>query len=162
MAPCCHHPALEPDRARPAGVQLASMIDETTEFGARAARHLREDLVVWLTTVTGAGAPLPSPVWFLWDGGTTVLIYSLPGARVRNIEANPRVTFNFDGDGRGGDIVVLAGAAATDEDAPPAPDNPAYLEKYASEITRLGMTPEAFGARYSVPVRVALAGLRGH
>lgn len=138
------------------------MIDESTDFGARAARHLREDVVVWLTTVTGAGAPLPSPVWFLWDGGTTVLMYSLPGARVRNIEANPRVTFNFDGDGRGGDIVVLSGTAATEEDAPAVATNPAYLQKYASQITRLGMTPETFGARYSVPVRVTLTGVRGH
>ena len=138
------------------------MIDESTDFGARAARHLREDVVVWLTTVTGAGAPLPSPVWFLWDGGTTVLMYSLPGARVRNIEANPRVTFNFDGDGRGGDIVVLSGTAATEEDAPAVAANPAYLQKYASQITRLGMTPETFGARYSVPVRVTLTGVRGH
>jgi hypothetical protein len=35
------------------------VIDEGTEFGARVARHLREDPVVWLTTVTPAGAPLP-------------------------------------------------------------------------------------------------------
>ena len=44
------------------------VIDEGTEFGARVARHLREDVVVWLTTVTPSGAPLPAPVWFIWDG----------------------------------------------------------------------------------------------
>jgi hypothetical protein len=33
------------------------MIEETTEFGARVARHLREETVVWLTTVTPSGAP---------------------------------------------------------------------------------------------------------
>ena len=26
-------------------------IDTSTDFGARAARHLEDDLVVWLTTV---------------------------------------------------------------------------------------------------------------
>ena len=83
-----------------------SVIDEGTELGARTARHLREEVVVWLTTVTAAGAPLPRPVWFLWDGADVVSVYSLPGARVRNIERNPRVTLNFGGDGRGGDIVV--------------------------------------------------------
>jgi hypothetical protein len=41
------------------------MIDEGTEFGARAARHLRDDRIVWLTTVIPAGVPLPSPMWFL-------------------------------------------------------------------------------------------------
>jgi hypothetical protein len=45
------------------------MIDESCEFGARVARHLREEIVVWLTTVTPSGAPLPRPVGFVWDGG---------------------------------------------------------------------------------------------
>jgi hypothetical protein len=49
------------------------------------------------------------PVWFVWDGADSVTMYSQLGARVRNIEANPRVTLNFGGDGRGGDIVVLSG-----------------------------------------------------
>ena len=72
------------------------------------ARHLREDVVVWMTTVTPAGAPLPMPVWFHWDGGEHVVMYSQRGARIRNLEANPRVTLNFAGDGGGGDIVVLS------------------------------------------------------
>jgi PPOX class probable F420-dependent enzyme len=61
------------------------------------ARHLREEVVVWMTTVTPAGAPLPMPVWFHWDGGEHVVMYSQRGARIRNIEANPRVTLNFAG-----------------------------------------------------------------
>ena len=48
------------------------MIDESSEFGARVARHLREELAVWLTTVTPSGAPLPRPVGFVWDGGEKV------------------------------------------------------------------------------------------
>ena len=86
-----------------------AMIDESTEFGARVARHLREEIVVWMTTVAPDGSPLPMPVWFHWDGGENVLMYSQRGARVRNIEANPHVTLNFAGDGDGGDIVVLSG-----------------------------------------------------
>ena len=35
------------------------MIDESTDLGALVARHLREDRVAWLTTVTPGGAPLP-------------------------------------------------------------------------------------------------------
>lgn len=58
-----------------------AMIDEGTEFGARVARRLREEIVVWLTTVTPASAPLPRPVGFLWDGGEVVSMYSQPGAR---------------------------------------------------------------------------------
>lgn len=82
------------------------MIDETSEFGRRVARHLREEHVVWLTTVTPSGAPLPRPVGFLWDGEQTVSVYSQAGARIRNLTANPKVTLSFGGDGQGGDMPV--------------------------------------------------------
>ncbi len=138
------------------------MIDEGGDFGARAARHLREEIVVWLTTVSPRGAPLPMPVWFIWDGAESVRVYSQPGARVRNIEANPHVALNFSGDGRGGDIVVLSGEAATGGGAPSAAENPDYLAKYDEHIARIGMTPESFAEHYSVPVSIRLERLRGH
>src|SRR6202012_2915343 len=98
------------------------MIDESTEFGERVARHLREEPVVWLTTVTPSGAPLPRPVGFWWDGGENVSVYSQPGARIRNIARNPKVTLNFRGDGSGGGILALSGTgegiqAGTDRSA---------------------------------------------
>jgi PPOX class probable F420-dependent enzyme len=142
-------------------VCAARVIDEGTELGARAARRLREASVVWLTTVTPSGAPLPRPVGFLWDGGDGVSVYSQPGARVRNIAANPRVALHFDGDGRGGDIVVLSGTAAVDPAAPPADANPAHLAKYAGQIERFGMTPAAYAARFSVALRIRLVRLAG-
>ena len=138
------------------------MIDESTEFGTRAARRLREEIVVWLTTVTPSGSPLPMPVWFLWDGNESVVMYSMAGARVRNIEANPRVSLNFAGDGGGDDIVVLLGQAAVDRDAPPADQAGDYLAKYNEHIDRIGMTREAFAQRYEVPVRIRLTSLKGH
>jgi PPOX class probable F420-dependent enzyme len=138
------------------------VIDEGTDFGAVAARHLREEVVVWLTSVTPAGAPLPNPVWFLWDGDETVTMYSMPGARVRNVEANPHVALNFAGDGRGGDIVVLSGRATVDPAAPPVTAAADYLAKYEPQIARIGMTPETFAERYSVPLRIELTRLRGH
>jgi PPOX class probable F420-dependent enzyme len=137
------------------------VFDEGTEFGARVARRLREEQVVWLTTVTPAGAPLPRPVGFLWDGGDRVSVYSQPGARVRNIAANPQVTLNFDGDGRGGDVVVLAGTAQLDRSAPAADAFPAWLEKYAGQIAGFGMTPAAYAARFSVPIRILLTRVDG-
>lgn len=138
------------------------MVDQSTELGARAAGHLRDEIVVWLTTVTPSGAPLPSPVWFLWDSADSVLMYSMPGARVRNLESNPRVTLNFAGDGLGGDIVVFSGTAGPAPELPAADANPGYLAKYAARIERIGMTPETFAERYSVPVRIELGRLRGH
>jgi PPOX class probable F420-dependent enzyme len=138
------------------------VIDEGTEFGARVARHLREEVVVWMTTVTPAAAPVPRPVWFIWDGGESVVMYSQPKARIRNLESNPRMTLHFDGDGDGDDIVVLSGAATVDPDLPGAGDDPAYLAKYDEDIARLGMTPDTFAREYSVPVRIRLTNLQGH
>jgi len=138
------------------------VIDESTEFGARAARHLRDEIVVWLTTVTPRGAPLPMPVWFVWDGADSVAVYSQHSARVRNIEANPHVSLSFSGDGRGGDIVVISGDAEIDRNAPPAAQASDYLAKYADQIARIEMTPETFAERYSVPLRIRLGRLRGH
>jgi PPOX class probable F420-dependent enzyme len=142
-------------------MRVAVVIDEGTEFGARVARRLREEQVVWLTTVTRAGAPLPRPVGFLWGGGGFVSVYSRPGARVRNIAMTPRVTLNFDGDGRGGGIVVLSGLAAVDEQAPPADANPGHLAKYAAQIAEFGMTPASYAARFSVPIRIRLTRVDG-
>ena len=138
------------------------MIDQDTEFGARAARRLRDEVVIWMTTVTPYGSPLPRPVWFLWDGDESAVMYSPPSPRVRNVESNPRVTLNFDGDGDGGDIIVFSGTAAVDPELPPADQSPEYLEKYRKHIGRIGMTPETFAAAYSVPVRIRFTGLDGH
>jgi PPOX class probable F420-dependent enzyme len=137
------------------------VFDDTSDFGARAAQHLREEIVVWLTTVSPRGAPLPMPVWFIWDGDESVSVYSQPGARVRNLESNPHVSLNFSGDGRGGDIVVLSGTATLDRDARADADE-AYVTKYADHIARIGHTPESFADNYSVPVRIRLERLRGH
>jgi PPOX class probable F420-dependent enzyme len=135
-------------------------IDESTDFGARVAAHLRDDLAIWMTTVTPRGSPLPSPVWFHWDGADSVIMFSQPGARQRNIEANPRVSLNFAGNGRGGDIVVLSGRATIED---PSPERVgAYVEKYAEHIARIGLDPDTFRARYSVSVRIELTRLRGH
>jgi len=138
------------------------VVDGSTEFGARAARHLTDEIVVWLTTVSPRGAPLPMPVWFLWDGEDYVVVYSQPGARVRNLESNPHVTLNFAGDGGGGDIVVLSGTATADPALPPANEDADYVTKYRDQIARIGLTPETFALRYEIPVRIQLTRVRGH
>ena len=139
------------------------MIDESTGFGARAAAHLRDDPVVWLTSVNERGAPLPTPVWFFWDGDQIVHIHSRADARrVEHVRANPRVSLNFGGDGQGGDIVVLSGRAHIVDGPPPRDRHEAYMAKYRSHIERLGMTPDGFLAEYPVMLEVELTRLRGH
>lgn len=137
-------------------------IDTSTDFGARVACRLENESIGWLVTVDADQMPQPSPIWFLWDG-ETFLIYSQPDTpKLRNIAHNPRVALHLDGDGQGGDIVILTGEARLDLDAPPATANAAYLSKYATAIERIGMTPESFAETYSAALRMTPAKLRGH
>jgi PPOX class probable F420-dependent enzyme len=137
------------------------VLDGTTEFGTRAERRLREDLIAWLTTVAADGTPRPVPVWFLWDGADSVLVYSKPDKpKLRNIERNPRVSLNLDGNGIGGDVVVLLGDARVSDD-PPAHEVPEYVVKYAGRIAANAWTPESFAADYSVPLRIDVSRVQG-
>jgi PPOX class probable F420-dependent enzyme len=131
-----------------------AVIDASTEAGARAAKRLEGERIIWLTTVRADGTPQSSPVWFVWDG-TEFLIYSQPGRpKLRNIEGNPRVALNLNSDEGGDDIVTVSGAARIDLGAPPVKDNPRYVEKYAESLGRFGWSPESMSADYSVPVRI--------
>jgi PPOX class probable F420-dependent enzyme len=137
-------------------------IDTSSEFGGRAARRLKDELIYWLVTTGADGTPQPSPVWALWDG-ETFLIYSKPDTpKLRNVRSRPRVALHLDGDGHGGDIVIVTGDARIEPEAPPADRVPAYVEKYREGVRRIGMTPESFARAYSVAVRVTPRQLRGH
>ena len=137
-------------------------IDTGTDFGARAARHLQDDLVVWLVTVGADGTPQASPVWFLWDGDTALIYSQSPAPKLRNIERHPRVSLHFNCTPSGGDVVVLSGDASIDTSAAPANENPTYVDKYADGIRGIGMTPDTFAQSFSVPIRVRPTSLRGH
>ncbi len=88
------------------------------ELTEQVQRHLSDEAVAWLTTVTPSGRPAPRPVWFLWDGNG-IAVYSQPGAaKLRHIEANNRVSLHFGENASGGDVVVISGRARRVPDAP--------------------------------------------
>ncbi len=137
------------------------MPPENTPFGERVARRLKEEPIIWMTTVGADGTPQPNPVWFLWDG-ESFLIYSLPdAARLPHIKRNPNVSLNLDGNGKGGDIIVIAGEARITTDDPSADMNPIYVEKYKDFIQRSFKTPENFASKYNVTLRVTPRKVRG-
>ncbi|MEN9934498.1 MAG: hypothetical protein RLZZ387_1077 [Chloroflexota bacterium] len=137
------------------------MLDMSTEFGAKVARRLREEVGIWLVTVSEDGTPQPNPVWFLWDG-EEVLFYSQPDkVKLRHIERRPRVALHLEGGELSEEVAVLAGDARVVAGEPAADATPAYLEKYRTHIERLGMTAEEFARSYSVAVRIRPAKVRG-
>ena len=138
------------------------MIDLTTGFGRAVERHLKEEYVIWLTTVDSHLTPQPRPVWFLWENNS-ILIFSKPEAyKVRHIQKHPRVALHFNTDEYGDQhVIVLTGEAVIDTNSPPAAQVPAYLDKYGAGIADLKMTPESFSAEYSSPIRITPSELRG-
>jgi PPOX class probable F420-dependent enzyme len=137
--------------------------DQTTEFGARVHRRLREEAVAWLTLVDPRGTPQPAPIWFVWDGATALVYSDRRAKRLTHLRENPRVSLSFDSDGHGGDIVVLTGDVVEDPDAPQPQDNPPYLEKYGARIAAASWrTPEVFAETFGVPLRFTPARVRGH
>ena len=136
-----------------------SSISPDDPRGIGVIERLRSDRIGWLTTVAPDGTPQTSPIWFLWHEND-ILIYSLNSARARNIADHPRVSLHLDGNGLGGDIVVIEGTASIDQNAPSSADNPEYLAKYESVMAGNGWSPEWFAERYSVPVRIAVTKYR--
>ena len=141
---------------------MAITIDPQTAFGARVAQRLAAERILWLVAVDPQVMPQPVPVWFYWDG-QTFLIYSQPNtAKLRNIANNPQVALHMDGDGQGGDIVVVLGEAHLAPDTPAPHKVAEYATKYTAGFTRIGMTAETFSQVFSVALRVTPHKLRGH
>jgi len=133
-----------------------------TEFGARVRRRLREEQVIWITTVGRDGTPQPNPVSFLLQDDDSILTYNMINAnRLSHVVDRPRVALHFDGDGAGGDIVVFTGTASLPDGTPPPHENPAYLAKYGDSLLKTSSSVEEFGKKFPVPLRIEITRTRG-
>ena len=138
------------------------MIDLSSNFGRAVQQHLREQHVIWLTTVDSHGTPQPRPVWFIYQDDSFLVFSQAKAYKVGHIKANPRVALNLNTDETGDQhVVVFTGQALVDADCPAAHEVPAYFEKYKDGIAGLDMTPEEFSREYSVAIRIRPAEVRG-
>jgi PPOX class probable F420-dependent enzyme len=120
-------------------------------------KRLREDPLVWLTTVGRDGTPQPNPVWVLWDG-ETVLVYNTASARrLRHVRRRPEVALHFDRDGAGA-VAVVTGRAWIAEGEPPAHEAPAFMAKYGGLMV---MDPERWALTFPVALRIRPMAARG-
>src|SRR5919106_5756809 len=110
------------------------MFDLTSRFGRHVNRRLRQEKIIWLTTVDSHDTPQPRPVWFHWDGKTILIFSEKDKAKLRHISHNARVALNFNTDKDGGDVAVVVGDAKILNE-PVAPNRvKAYLRKYGKGI----------------------------
>jgi PPOX class probable F420-dependent enzyme len=136
------------------------MIDESTALGALILERLRQERVIWMTTVD-RGAPQPAPVWFLYERGRKserIIVYSKTDARrIANIIAGGKVALNFNCTPSGGEVHVIRASARIAPEIPQASESEAYLARYRASIEgdqAWGGTLEGFVAQYSVPIEI--------
>ena len=110
----------------------------------QALERLRSARVGRLSTVTPEGRPHVVPFVFalVRDAGSTRAYWAVDDKpkrstliqRLRNLEANPRVSFHLPDNGNGQDIVTIEGTARVDPDLPPPGENADYMAKYGEWI----------------------------
>jgi PPOX class probable F420-dependent enzyme len=147
-------------------VTADALPDPTTSFGQRVRARLQSDEVIWIVTVGADGRPQPNPVGFCRDGdadSAEFVIYSRPDAhRLGHLRDRPdQVSFHFDSDGHGQDVVVLHGRVVIDDDHPAIKDWPPYLEKYGAAVERAFGSIEKFSASYPLALRITITSVRG-
>lgn len=138
------------------------MIDLTSNFGRAVQQHLKDQYVIWLTTVDAHLTPQPRPVWFVYQDDSFLIFSQAKAHKVTHIKTNPKVALHFNTDETGDKhVIVFTGEAFLDADCPPAHEVPAYFEKYKDDIAGLDMTPDGFSREYSVAIRIRPAEVRG-
>jgi PPOX class probable F420-dependent enzyme len=113
---------------------------------------LRDDPVVWLSSVQHDGRPHLVPVWFHWDGDR-ILAFSKPRARkIENLRERPAVMLAVGTPGPDFEVELIEATAEL-------PDEPAerlipagFGAKYRELLTRAGLSVQRFAEVYSQPI----------
>ena len=132
---------------------MVEVFGSIAEAGAWLSDALAEDLQGWLTTVDPDGTPHPTTVWFYRDG-ESIVVYSEPGKpKLRNIAANPRVSFHLNSDRYGERWAVMTGKAELLFSPTPLDAVPAYMQKYAEAFGHWDLDVPAITDAYDVAIR---------
>jgi len=121
---------------------------------ASISRALRRQQVIWLSSIRPDRRPHVLPVWFVWDGGS-ILLFSKPHAqKVRNLERDPAVMVAIGQPGLDFDVELVEGIGELE--AVPTRDlmPESFVSKYCALMARGGITPDAYAAVYSQPIRI--------
>src|SRR5262245_38446400 len=138
------------------------MMDKQAKLESKAKKFVKQEYVIWLTTVGFNLAPQPRPVWFIWDKDSFLIFSQTHAHKLKHIKEHPNVSLHFNADKTADeDVIVYVGKAQIDTSFPPAHKVPAYLKKYKAGIEALGAKPEQFSQEYSVAIRVKPTSLRG-
>ena len=130
-----------------------SLFDTSKPAHVHALERLQSDIIIWLGTVRPDGRPHLVPVWFLWDG-QTILIFSKPDQKIRNLRQNPAVMLGLDDTDTGEDVLLIEGTAELLPAGQVAPTLPAYAAKYMPKLAEMHWTPASMAGEYTEPIRI--------
>jgi PPOX class probable F420-dependent enzyme len=127
----------------------------TVELTQDVSDRLTSDNYGWLTTVAKSGQPVPRLVWFYF-AGSDVIVYSQPNAaKVRHIQAHPRVSLNLDSDGGGAGIIIVGGIASVDAAGADPLQDEQYRTKYGELAASFGFSEE-FLRSYDTRLKISI------
>ena len=113
---------------------------------------LRDDPVVWLSSVQSDGRPHLVPVWFLWDGDR-ILAFSKPHARkVDNLRDQPSVMLAVGTPGPEFDVELIEATAELPDEPATSVIPEGFGAKYRELLHRAGLTVQRFAEVYSQPI----------
>lgn len=135
---------------------MSFQLDTSDPDQAHIAERLRSGIILWLASVRPDGRPHLVPVWFLWEGGTILILSKPNNQKIRNLRQNPAVTVALDGADEGDDVIVLEGIAEVVSDPDVSSVPPAYTSKYAGQLVEMSTTIEALAREYSQPIRITI------
>lgn len=137
-----------------------SILDMANSKHQHVDERLRNEIIIWMATVRPDNRPHLVPVWFLWEPETSsVLIFSKPDYKIRNLKQNPNVSLALNSvDGE--DVVVLEGTATLLEQSEASTTNPIYVKKYDHKLKEMRWTGESMAEAYSQPIRVQIEKVR--
>src|SRR5258707_8412307 len=116
------------------------MLDSTDPKIADIEDRVRNDPIIWLSSVRADGRPHSVAVSFLWDG-KSILIFSQPHAqKIRNVRHNPNVMLALDDTKSGDDVVMFEGKAELLNEPTVNMTMAAYATKYDSMLRGMGGT----------------------
>ena len=113
---------------------------------------LREDPVVWLSSVQRDGRPHVVPVWFHWDGDR-IVAFSKPNARkVDNLRDHPSVMLAVGTPGPDFEVELIEATAELPEQDASAVMPEGFGAKYRDLLRRAGLSVQRFAEVYSQPI----------
>ncbi len=123
-----------------------------SDTAARVLPLLKEERVVWLSTVRPDGTPHIVPTWFWWDGEALV-VYSKPGAvKVRNVLANPHLMVAVGDPEDDFAVGLIEASASIERGGARVPE--AFFAKYADELGRGPVDHDAYRREFTRAIRI--------